>query len=215
MHVYAFGSVCRGEIARDSDVDLLAITEGFDHRFDPNTYSIYSYDRIAQLWNEGNPFAWHLSQESRLIFASDSRDFLANLGSPNPYHNCARDCEKFYAIFQSSCSSLSDKRATTIFELSTIFLSMRNIASCYALGVLGEGHFSRDAALRLGQNSAPIPVAAYRLLERSRLLSTRGYGASISTEQVQTAIAHLAAVRSWMEGLVEEAKQSERVQQQS
>ena len=57
MHIYAFGSVCRGDVLPSSDIDLLAITEGHDSRFDPNNYSIYSYNRIKELWQEGNPFA--------------------------------------------------------------------------------------------------------------------------------------------------------------
>jgi predicted nucleotidyltransferase len=67
MHIYAFGSLCRGEVSRNSDVDLLALVDGFDERFNPEIYSIYSYRRIEELWREGNPFAWHLSLESRLV----------------------------------------------------------------------------------------------------------------------------------------------------
>ena len=76
MHVYAFGSLCRGEIRPDSDIDLLAIVDGYDSRFDQNVFSIYSYTRLAELWNEGNPFGWHLFLESRLIFSADGSDFL-------------------------------------------------------------------------------------------------------------------------------------------
>ena len=70
MHIYAFGSLCRGEIDIDSDVDLLAIVGGPDRRFNSDTYSVYSYKRIAELWAEGNPFAWHLTYESRMVYAS-------------------------------------------------------------------------------------------------------------------------------------------------
>ena len=75
MHIYIFGSICRGDLREGSDIDLLALVEGYDSRFDPDTFSVYSYSRIADLWAEGNPFAWHLFLESRLVFASDQRTF--------------------------------------------------------------------------------------------------------------------------------------------
>ena len=71
MHIYAFGSVCRGEIDIDSDIDLLAIVDRDDSRFNTDIYSIYSCKEIAELWAKGNPFAWHLATESRMIYASD------------------------------------------------------------------------------------------------------------------------------------------------
>jgi hypothetical protein len=36
MHLDAFGSICGGEVSSDSDVNLLAIVESQDSRFDPN-----------------------------------------------------------------------------------------------------------------------------------------------------------------------------------
>src|SRR5271154_5811163 len=101
MHIYAFGSICRGEVTPGSDIDLLAITEGHDPRFDPATFSIYSYARLRQIWQEGNPFAWHLCLESRLLFAEDSVDFLRALGTPHPYREVVRDCEKFANLFRA------------------------------------------------------------------------------------------------------------------
>ena len=61
MYIYAFGSLCRGQVDLESDVDLLAIVDGHDDRFDPSKFSIYSYNRVREIWQEGNPFAWHLS----------------------------------------------------------------------------------------------------------------------------------------------------------
>lgn len=80
MHIYAFGSVCRGEIDNQSDIDLLAVVAGHDDRFDSSIYSIYSYNRLKELWKEGNPFAWHLASEAKIIFSSNGEDFLSQLG---------------------------------------------------------------------------------------------------------------------------------------
>ena len=48
VHIYAFGSVCRGDLSIGSDVDLLALVSGLDARFDPDMFSIYSYKRIEE-----------------------------------------------------------------------------------------------------------------------------------------------------------------------
>jgi hypothetical protein len=211
MHIYAFGSVCRGEVSRDSDVDLLVIGGGDASQYDPDTYSIYSPERIRDLWREGNPFAWHLSLESRLVFASDHVDFLQALGSPAPYKNCARDCERFLALFREASTSLAGG-ATRIFDLSTIFLSIRNIATCFSLGVMDRPDFSRDSARKLGPNSVPLRDNTYRILERARILCTRGVGDRIKDDEVETTQRELDGVYDWMRKLVEKAKQNERVQ---
>jgi predicted nucleotidyltransferase len=116
MHIYAFGSVCRGEIDKSSDIDLLAIT-GRKAEIDPNVFSIYSYQRLEELWKEGNPFAWHLAFESRLIFSNDNSDFIESLGVPNEYTRTERDCLKFYTLFDKAVSALETVNSNYVFEL--------------------------------------------------------------------------------------------------
>ena len=106
MHLYAFGSICRGDLDQLSDVDLLALIDKPDDRLDSNKFSIYSYKRIKELWYAGNPFAWHLWAEGRLLFASDKTDFLKNLGEPLKYNDVLKDCEKFLALFNYSVNAL-------------------------------------------------------------------------------------------------------------
>ena len=78
LHIYAFGSVCRGEIAKGSDVDLLAITSGGANDLTRAMFSIYAHSKILLIWKESNPFAWHLHLESKLIHSSDGIDFIAH-----------------------------------------------------------------------------------------------------------------------------------------
>jgi hypothetical protein len=212
MHIYAFGSVCRGDVSAGSDVDLLAIVEIDVSRFDPEIYSIYSYMRIQELWEEGNPFAWHLSLESRLLFSSDDVDYLKILGNPNPYKNCVQDCEKFVALFHQAYNSLVGMRPSAIFDLSTIFLSIRNLASCFSLGVKNRPDFSRNSALNLGHHSLHISRSTYDVLESARLLCTRGYGPTIMTEEIKATVLRLEEVAEWMEELVDEARNYARIQ---
>jgi predicted nucleotidyltransferase len=212
VHIYVFGSICRGDLREGSDIDLLALVEGYDSRFDPDTFSVYSYSRIGDLWAEGNPFAWHLFLESRLVFASDQRDFLKALGSPEEYVNCVRDCEKFYSVFEEARESILSQVKSRVFELSTIFLSIRNIATCFSLGTGAKPDFSRHSAQHLGTNSIRLPNNVYSVLERARMLSTRGKGQNIKDEQVDLVLNALQNVKEWMEHLVIEARAHERIQ---
>ena len=212
MHIYAFGSICRGDIVAGSDVDLLAIVEGHDSRFSPAVYSIYSYERLKELWIEGNPFAWHLSLESRLIFASNEVDYLKSLGAPDKYSQCRRDCHKFYSLFKEARGSLEKSDNSRVFDLSTIFLSIRNIATCYSLGMTDAPNFSRDSALRLGQDSLEISAESYDVFSRSRMLSTRGFGVRISNQNYIVAASTFGKINNWMCSLLEKVERYERVQ---
>ena len=208
MHIYAFGSICRGEIHPDSDVDLLVIGGGDVAQYDPDIFSIYTYERIRELWGEGNPFAWHLSLESRLLFSSDDQDFLRSLGKPAPYSCCARDCQKFLSLFRHARASLTLSCASRVFDLSTIFLSIRNIATCFSLGVVKSPNFSRNSALLLEKNAVPLSVVGYQVLERARVLCTRGYGPKITDDEIDAALREFDAVYDWMEELVERAERT-------
>jgi Nucleotidyltransferase domain len=209
MHIYAFGSVCRGDISLGSDIDLLAIVEGHNSQIDPDTFSIYSYRRIHELWQEGNPFAWHLFLEARLIYTSDLTDYLKLLGSPETYKKCLHDCEKFSSLFQEAHSSIIEGSNSMIFDFSVVFLSIRNIATCFSLGVIGQPNFSRNSALCLGFDSIPIGLDLYHILERARILCTRGYGEKLTNDDIETIIQELNKIRKWIDNLVVKAKANE------
>jgi hypothetical protein len=204
MHIYAYGSLCRGEVSRGSDVDLLALVTEQEHRFDPLVFSVYTYSRIGTLWKEGNPFAWHLTSESRLIFAEDRQDFIQSLGKPSIYRQCVSDCEKFMRIFEDSAEAITLGNHAIIFELSTAFLAIRNIATCYSLG-LGNPTFSRDSALKLGEDSLRLNEGVYSIYQSSRILSIRGHGEKPSKAMVQTAVSSLDTIHAWMKNLVRKA----------
>jgi hypothetical protein len=205
MHIYAFGSVCRGEIDRQSDIDLLAVVDSLEPRFDPAIFSIYSYRRLRELWAEGNPFAWHLALESRLLFASNELDFIQNLGLPARYARALADCHKFRALFHDAVRGFAASRGSRVFELSTIFLAVRNIATCFSLGKCAAPVFGRDSAHSLGSHSLSMEPVAYDLLVRARVLSTRGSGLALSNEDFAMAEITFPLISDWMDGLVSEA----------
>jgi len=204
MHVYAFGSVCRGEIDQGSDIDVLALVEGFEPGLDPAVFSIYSYVRISELWDQGNPFAWHLAKESRLVYSSDGEHYLRGLGVPKDYRNALTDCTKFRDLYAQARSSLESEIASPVFELSAIFLAIRNFATCYALGYLDMFEFSRSSARRLGDKSLMISDDTFSILERARILSTRGHGEMICEPEITQVLAEAQTVSDWMQTLMRE-----------
>lgn len=206
MHIYAFGSICRGDISVDSDVDLLAFVEGRDPRLNPDKFSIYSYKRIGDLWVSGNAFAWHLALESKLIYSEDGEDFLKGLGFPSKYVSAANDCRRFRAIFESAILSVQEGTPSLVFELSTIFLAVRNIATCYSLAMLPSPTFGRDSARKLGPRSIPISDTGYSILKRARLLSTRGVGDDIGEVDRSKLMDELEGCRRWVNELCMEAE---------
>lgn len=202
MHIYAFGSLCRGEIDLNSDVDLLAIVDARNDALDTGTFSVYSYNRIKELWNEGNPFAWHLYLEAKLIFTNDGRNFLSDIGAPKEYVNTLTDCIKFYQVFNSARNSLMDSSDSAAFDLSSIFLSIRNFASCYSLGHLKRPIFSRSAALMLEAESIDIEKDVYEMLECNRILCTRGKGRTPSSVDIENALNTAIKIEQWMTTLL-------------
>jgi hypothetical protein len=198
LHIYAFGSICRGEISAGSDVDLLAVVSGGQNDFDRSMFSIYTHLRLKEIWIEGNPFAWHLHHEARLIHANDGRDFLAELGVPQRYCRRYPDCERFLQLLQRARLSADHDHRSVIFDLSAAFLGLRNFASCYLLGKFGQHDFSRNVAVRLMGCNPPISTVAYRILERARLLCTRGYGELLTSAEVDCGLECLPALEAWM-----------------
>lgn len=198
MHIYAFGSVCRGEVDISSDIDMLAIVNGYDSRFNPSDYSIYSYERINDLWKQGNPFAWHLFLESKLVYSEDDIDHLKSIGAPSAYNSGFADCQKFREIFLSAKNSIEDSDLTEIFDLSSVFLAVRNFATCYSLHSEKNPDFSRNSARNLGARSIPIDTPTYKLFERARVLCTRGLGEILSRSEIDKAKNTLGEIDSWM-----------------
>ncbi|MCG7961663.1 MAG: nucleotidyltransferase domain-containing protein [Candidatus Thiodiazotropha taylori] len=197
MHVYAFGSLCRGEIDIGSDIDLLACLSEPNPSIDPNKFSIYSYDRIKKMWKEGNPFSWHLHLESKLIYSSDNSNFLENLEKPEKYVNAPKDCNKFRLLFSESYNSLLESSNSMVFNLSCMFLATRNFATCFSLGV-GNPIFSRQSPLLI-DNPLPVKREQFDIFVRARILSTRGYGIPISEQEAEVAKSTAPVITEWMD----------------
>lgn len=204
MEIYAFGSVVRGEVDKYSDIDLLILKklEENINEVDKSQFSIYTFQRITELWNEGNPFAWHLFIEAKCIYTPNSSSFLKSLGTPQKYDNTLLDLHKFYELFRSSKVSILNEEYSIDFDLSMIFLAIRNFASCFSLGFLGKFQFSRDSALSLGQYSIQIAEKNYERLKESRLLSTRGLGNRVSKSELNDIVSDFPKIEKWFNELL-------------
>jgi len=202
MHIYAYGSVCRGDVLPTSDVDLLALVDDADVRLDPAVFSIYRYSQLKREWCEGNPFSWHLALESRLVFSEDRTDFIAKLGRPSEYRNWQSDSQKFREIYGVAKDALATRCDTTTFELSTLYLAIRNFAICFSLHAGSRPVFSRRSFEQLGVDSLDIDSSATRIMEDARILSTRGVGSEASDDDVAHVLSQLPKVDRWMSDLV-------------
>ena len=201
-HLYAFGSLCRGEIDELSDVDLLACVETQDQArmIDSGRFSVYTRDRIRALWHEGNPFAWHLHLEAKLVFASDGEDFLRELGAPREYENADEDCAKFMRLFGESLQSLYSTSDSQVFHLSCIFLATRNFATCYSF-TRGRPIFSRRSPLLI-ESPVSLSTDVFNILVRARVLSTRGIGEALNRHEVSIAMRACPQIHNWMQSLL-------------
>lgn len=180
--------------------------EGYDDRFDSSIYSIYSYKRLAELWKEGNPFAWHLASEARIIFSSNGEDFLSQLGLPSAYQKCKEDCRKFYNLYCKAIESIFCGSSSLVFELSSIFLAIRNFATCFLLGTRQIRNFSRRSALQMDGQSIKIHPDTFKLLERARILSIRGTGAIINQDDLKSSLEDIYSIKTWMMSLLNEVE---------
>ena len=79
MWIYAFGSLVRGEMDPDSDVDILFIGLPDENRSAPSSFLCYTKDEVTEIFKSGDLFAHHLYNESRLIYSYNGTDFLDSL----------------------------------------------------------------------------------------------------------------------------------------
>ncbi|WP_343558992.1 nucleotidyltransferase domain-containing protein [Sphingobacterium sp.] len=208
MEIYIFGSLVRGDIDNYSDVDILILKRKNERLKDLNiqNYSIYNEERILQIWEEGNPFAWHLFLESKCIFKTSELSFFEKIGEPKSYIGYLHDLEKFYNLYLESVSSLTHNNLCTDFDASMIFLAVRNFASCFSLGKLKVPIFSRDSALQIEKFSLNIDINIYNNLRKSRILATRGIGQPLDVKETKEIAKVLPQIDQWFLNLINYAK---------
>lgn len=195
--IYIFGSLVRGEIDQYSDTDLLLISDEIPKNIDPNKFSLYTPNRIKELYDEGNPFAWHLYFESKLVYSSYECDFLSQIGKPFDYRNCKNDLLKFKNLFDESITSIKENNYSLTFDLAMIFLAIRNFATCYTLGCYERPIFSRLAFEKLDDYPLILDDKIKELLMMSRISSIRGIDYNIQEEYLSLFKLDIERIDEW------------------
>lgn len=186
---YIFGSVARGEQDALSDLDVLAVVrtgggkvadEVVAQYIPPALQSLklsiswYGRDRLREMFENGELFAWHLAAETQPIF--DPTDFLPKLGRPGAYYEAAQDVASFLQVFGGIQDQIVASPYNAAYEAGLVYVCVRNIAMAASSRLAGVPDFSRYSALRL-PNLAPCPItqAQFDIAMRARMASQRGY----------------------------------------
>lgn len=186
--VYLFGSVSRGEIDDLSDLDILAVVEDGEGKLSenivlekiPHTYanlipsiSWYGKKRLAEMFKNGELFAWHIYQENIPLY--DPNNFLEMLDIPSFYADSLVDVKSFFEILSEIPIQLKGNKNNAVYEAGLIYICLRNICMSASSTFNHKPDFSRYSPFNL-QNvkSCPISMADYKKLLMCRLSGQRG-----------------------------------------
>jgi predicted nucleotidyltransferase len=205
-----FGSFCRGDNDRLSDIDVLVVhankpedslrgylratlKAAFRNNVD---LAEYSAGRLKDMFAAGHLFTWHLQSESASLLAPPDK-FFESLGSPAPYRNAIRDAYQFLDLLETISIQLSRSGSSPIYEAGLLYLASRNVGICASSRVCRLPNFSRYAAKAVcEQIGVPFPLSAadYNTLIDCRLGSIRG---------LEVAVPAVEWVRSNAEALID------------
>jgi hypothetical protein len=188
LAIYVFGSVARAQGDAQSDLDVLAIVadgcgkvdEGdvLAHipqqmrNFDPSI-SWYGLARIAEMFGNGDLFAWHLHHEALPIF--DPESILLGLGKPAPYSTGFEDVAFFEALLCSIPHNLETMPANAVYELGLVYVCLRNIGMAASGKIAGKPNFSRYSPYELpGMAPPPMTRSEYDVAMACRMAGQRG-----------------------------------------
>lgn len=170
---YVFGSVCRGEPDRGSDVDILVVEDNAARRAQlPRHWSVYSRRRLRALYSRGTLFAWHLHLEAVQLWPQGSPGFLKRIDPPRKYTGAAREASGLLKIMQSACDELRRGTKSPVYEFGLLALAARDLAMAAAPSLDGRFNFSRHAPLQ-GDTAFPLSKRAFDYLLACRRASTR------------------------------------------
>lgn len=172
MWVYLFGSLVRGEMDAHSDVDMLCIYEDSDYESIPAYMQKYTVEELAEIFKEGDLFAYHLHTESQLIYTSDGIDIIRGIGTPELYANWKDDLNTFIELALYSLGKLKESK-DSIFNKGILYMSLRDMAMIYTHVKMAATDFSKYVPYH---TDIPfnVSIETYESLRLCRLSSTRG-----------------------------------------
>jgi hypothetical protein len=200
MEIYVFGSITSGDVDHGSDTDVLVVTQTGDLANSyPDSWSVYSVERVRELFSRGTLFAWHLHRDAVRIWPKGPGGLLATLGQPSEYRGAISEISALRRLALQAVGELAGGSPSETFELGLIFLATRDIAMAAAPLLLGEFRFSRFTPLDYEIPKFPLERAEYEFLMACRRASTRGTGPQ-ENQLVQSAVIHrLNDVLNWID----------------
>jgi len=197
VELHVFGSIIRGEIHPNSDIDVLAIPVSLGLNVAPKSWSVYSKDTLSTYFREGKLFAWHLYLESKLIYSPLNTPFLSSLGAPASYRNAISDIETLTKILESSINELASNTPNVVFELGLVYTAIRDIAMSASWHMLSKPSFSSNSPYLLPLE-CPLPKDHYNMARLARHISTRGGGPKLNPDFHSAAASVITApIRDW------------------
>jgi predicted nucleotidyltransferase len=186
---YLFGSAARGDADASSDIDVL-----LTYRIEPTavqrrdaqamaealvggkcSFAEYSDRRIAELFELGHLFAWHIFQEARPIDLTTSH--VEPLSRPKPYRDGLTDATQFQRLLISTINELRNGSESLIYESGIAYLALRNIGMSLSYQVSSSVDFTRWAPFglsRMMRMDDPCSLNTYEKLIAARHASQRG-----------------------------------------
>lgn len=172
MWIYIFGSLSRGEIDANSDVDTLCICQPHEKLLMPKNMQNYSEIHLKEMFNSGELFAHHLYLESKLVYSSDGVDIIREIGKPATYKNWKDDFESFIDVALFAITEILTK-GQTVFRKGLLYMSLRDIAMIYSQIKMNTPNFSKYSPYHT-DISLDVDTDEYEVLRMCRISSTRG-----------------------------------------
>ncbi|WP_158768854.1 nucleotidyltransferase domain-containing protein [Paraglaciecola sp. L1A13] len=180
---YVFGSLVSGDFDSGSDVDVLIIRSNDGLSSFPPDWSVYTKERIEELYRKGTLFAWHLYLDAIPVSASAvSNDCLRKIGQPSDYVNAYSEISALSKLLKSSIAEIINNSPSKIYELGIVALTLRDIGMSASKALTGNFNFSKFAPLMLGEFSAPISETYYKSLIECRRATIRGHKTKFTDE---------------------------------
>jgi hypothetical protein len=171
--LYIFGSAARGEVAKNSDIDVLVITDQVEKKSTfPDLWSVYSKKSIERYFSQGKLFAWHLYLDAKCIHCSESITFLEQLGEPSQYKDLSLDFCSLSELLDDSLNEIKNTKSE-VFEIGLVYTALRDIAMVASTALNDRPCFSRYSPYKIPLK-IPLSQDLYESMIEARLTSTRG-----------------------------------------
>jgi predicted nucleotidyltransferase len=179
-----FGSTFRGDSDAGSDLDILVVTDNqkialhevkryFSQQKNVD-FSIYSRERIIEMFKEGHLFAWHLYLESAPVTKKFEDKWFSDLGRPSEYKYAYSDLTQFLILLEEAISSIRSG-SNYVFEAGICHVGLRNCSMIISYITTGIPNFSRYSVLELSEVlKLQMKRDYYDNFLRCRRISARG-----------------------------------------